>query len=172
MTDQLTRRELLERAAIGGAAITFPGLLAACGGSSPKAGSGGTTVQHKLAKTLHFSNWTYYIDTKGQRNPSLDEFQRKTGVHVDYREDINDNASFFGKIQGQLSRGQSVDRDIVVLTDNDRYLSLMIKKGWAEKLDKSAIPNMKNLVDVQKHPNFDENRDFSLPWQSGMTGIA
>ena len=170
MTDQLTRRELLERAAIGGAAITFPGLLAACGGSSPKAG-GGTTA-HKLAKTLHFSNWTYYIDTKGQRNPSLDEFQRKTGVHVDYREDINDNASFFGKIQGQLSRGQSVDRDIVVLTDNDRYLSLMIRKGWAEKLDKSAIPNMKNLVDVQKHPNFDENRDFSLPWQSGMTGIA
>ena len=172
MTDQLTRRELLERAAIGGAAITFPGLLAACGGGSPKSGGGAGTTAHKLAKTLHFSNWTYYIDTKGQRNPSLDEFQRKTGVHVDYREDINDNASFFGKIQGQLSRGQSVDRDIVVLTDNDRYLSLMIKKGWAEKLDKSAIPNMKNLVDVQKHPNFDENRDFSLPWQSGMTGIA
>jgi spermidine/putrescine transport system substrate-binding protein len=48
----------------------------------------------------------------------------------------------------------------------------MIKKGWAEKLDKSAIPNMKNLVDVQKHPNFDPDRDYSLPWQSGMTGIA
>jgi spermidine/putrescine transport system substrate-binding protein len=170
MTDQLTRRQLLERAAMGGAAITAPGLLAACGGTAKKAG-GGTTA-NKLAKTLHFSNWTYYIDTKGQRNPSLDEFQKKTGVHVDYREDINDNASFFGKIQGQLSRGQSVDRDIVVLTDNDRYLSLMIKKGWAEKLDKSAIPNMKNLVDVQKHPNFDPNRDYSLPWQSGMTGIA
>jgi spermidine/putrescine transport system substrate-binding protein len=59
-----------------------------------------------------------------------------------------------------------------VLTDNDRYLALMIKKGWAEKLDKSAIPNMKNLVDAQKHPNFDPNRDYSLPWQSGMTGIA
>ena len=48
----------------------------------------------------------------------------------------------------------------------------MIKKGWAEKLDKAAIPNIKNLVDVQKHPNFDPNRDYSLPWQSGMTGIA
>jgi spermidine/putrescine transport system substrate-binding protein len=172
MTDQLTRRQLLERAALGGAAITVPGFLAACGGSSTKPGGGGTTAGHKLAKTLHFSNWTYYIDTKGQKNPSLDEFQRKTGVHVDYREDINDNASFFGKIQGQLSRGQSVDRDIVVLTDNDRYLSLMIRKGWAEKLDKSAIPNMKNLVAVQKHPNFDPNRDYTLPWQSGMTGIA
>jgi spermidine/putrescine transport system substrate-binding protein len=170
MTDQLTRRQLLERAAIGGAAITFPGILAACGSSGTKAG--GTTVEHKLAKTLHFSNWTFYIDTKGQKNPTLDEFQKKFGVHVDYKEDINDNASFFGKIQGQLSRGQSTGRDIVVLTDNDRYLSLMIKKGWAEKLDKSAIPNMKNLVDVQKHPNFDPNRDYSLPWQSGMTGIA
>jgi spermidine/putrescine transport system substrate-binding protein len=172
MTDQLTRRQLLERAAMGGTAIAFPGILAACGSSGTKAGGGTTSVEHKLAKTLRFSNWTLYMDTKGQRYPSLDEFQKKTGVHVDYREDINDNAGFFGKIQGALSRGQSVDRDIVVLTDNDRYLSLMIKKGWAEKLDKSAIPNMKNLVDVQKHPNFDPNRDYSLPWQSGMSGIA
>jgi spermidine/putrescine transport system substrate-binding protein len=173
MTDpQITRRRLLERAAAGGAAITFPGLLAACGGTSKKADS--STVQHKLAKTLHFSNWTFYMDVnkKKHTNPSLVEFQRKYGVHVDYAEDINDNASFFGKIQGALSRGQSIHRDIVVLTDNDRYLALMIRKGWAEKLDKSAIPNIKNLVDVQKHPNFDPNRDYSLPWQSGMTGIA
>jgi spermidine/putrescine transport system substrate-binding protein len=99
-------------------------------------------------------------------------FQKKTGVHVNYMEDINDNASFFGKIQGPLSRGQSIHRDIIVLTDNDRYLGLMLRKGWAEKLDKSAIPNIKNLVDVQKHPNFDPNRDYTLPWQSGMTGIA
>ena len=172
MTDQLTRRELLQRAAAGSAVLTLPGLLAACGGSS-KAGAG-STVSHKLAKTLHFSNWTLYMDTNKKKHifPSLVEFQKKSGVHVDYVEDINDNASFFGKIQGALSRGQSVSRDIIVLTDNDRYLSLMIKKGWAEKLDKSSIPNMKNLVDVQKHPNFDPNRDYSLPWQSGMTGIA
>ncbi len=172
MTDQLTRRQLLQRAAAGGTVLTLPGLLAACGGSS-KAGAG-STVSHKLAKTLHFSNWTLYMDTnnKTHTNPSLVQFQKKYGVHVDYVEDINDNASFFGKIQGALSRGQSIHRDIIVLTDNDRYLSLMIKKGWAEKLDKSSIPNMKNLVDVQKHPNFDPNRDYSLPWQSGMTGIA
>jgi spermidine/putrescine transport system substrate-binding protein len=171
MTDQLTRRELLKRGAAGSAMLTVPGLLAACGG---KAKSSAAKSTNKLAKTLHFSNWTLYMDTNKKTHsfPSLVQFQKKYGVHVDYVEDINDNASFFGKIQGQLSRGQSVDRDIVVLTDNDRYLSLMIKKGYVEKLDKSAIPNMKNLVDVQKHPNFDQNRDYSLPWQSGMTGIA
>jgi spermidine/putrescine transport system substrate-binding protein len=174
MTQELNRRQLLERAAMGGAAITFPGILAACGSSGSKASEGTTSVEQKLAKTLNFSNWTLYMDVnkKTKAFPSLDAFQKKTGVHVNYTEDINDNASFFAKIQGPLSRGQSVNRDIVVLTDNDRYLGLMLRKGWAEKLDKSAIPNMKNLVDVQKHPNFDPDRKYTLPWQSGMTGIA
>jgi spermidine/putrescine transport system substrate-binding protein len=174
MTDQLTRRQLLERAAIGGAAITVPGILAACGSSGTKASGGTTSVEQKLASTLHFSNWTLYMDTnkKNHTFPSLLEFKKKFGVNVDYVEDINDNAGFYGKIQGQLSRGQSTGRDIIVLTDNDRYLAQVIKKGWAEKLDKAAIPNIKNLVDVQKHPNFDPDRDYSLPWQSGMTGIA
>jgi len=170
MTDQLTRRELLQRAAAGSAVLTLPGLLAACGGTS-KAGAG-SSASHKLAKTLHFSNWTLYMDTKGQRYPSLDEFQKKYGVHVDYREDVNDNASFFGKIQGQLRRGQSIGRDIIVMTDNSRYPSLLVKKGWVEKLDKSAIPNIKNLLPIQRHPSWDPNRDYSLPWQSGITGIA
>jgi spermidine/putrescine transport system substrate-binding protein len=49
---------------------------------------------------------------------------------------------------------------------------VLIKRGWAEKLDKSAIPNITNLQDSVKSPSFDPNRDYSLPWQSGMTGIA
>jgi spermidine/putrescine transport system substrate-binding protein len=169
MTEQLDRRELLRRAAAGGTVLAFPGLLAACGGSAK---SKSASSSHKLAKTLHFSNWTLYIDKKGNRHPSLDQFQKKYGVKVDYREDINDNASFFSKIQPALSRGQSTGRDIIVMTDNSRYPSLLIKKGWVEKLDKSAIPNIKNLIPQQQHPNWDHDRDYSLPWQSGMTGIG
>ena len=171
MTDQLTRRQLLGRAALGGAALTFPGLVAACGGTASKSATG--TTAHKLAKTLHFSNWTLYIDNKpGNKHPSLDQFQKKYGVHVAYTEDINDNASFFSKIEPQLSRGQSTGRDLIVMTDNSRYPSLLINKKWVEPLDKSAIPNLKNLIPQQRHPNWDPNRDYSLPWQSGMTGIG
>jgi spermidine/putrescine transport system substrate-binding protein len=173
MTDSLTRLQLLRRAAAGGAFLTVPGVLAACGGSSKSAAttSGG---KQTLAKTLRFSNWTLYIDVneKTKRHPTLDAFKKKTGTTVQYTEDINDNASYFGKIQGPLSRGQSIDRDIIVMTDNSRYPSLLIKKGWVEKLDKSAIPNIKNLQPALQHPNWDPNRDYSLPWQSGMTGIA
>jgi len=170
MTDVLSRRELLQRAAAGGSLLTLPGILAACGGSSSKSASS----SHTLAKTLRFGNWPLYIDIneKTKSHPSLTQFQTKTGVHVQYTEDINDNATYFGKIQGPLSRGQSIDRDIIVMTDNSRYPSLLIKKGWVEKLDKSAIPNIKNLVPALQHPNWDQNRDYSLPWQSGLTGIA
>jgi hypothetical protein len=48
MTDVLTRRQLLHRAAAGGTVLTLPGLLAACGGSTKKSGSGSTS-SHKLA---------------------------------------------------------------------------------------------------------------------------
>jgi spermidine/putrescine transport system substrate-binding protein len=172
MTDVLTRQELLRRAAAGGALFTVPGLLAACGGSSSKSSSGSS--DHTLAKTLRFSNWTLYIDIneKTKSHPTLDMFKKKTGTTVRYTEDINDNATYFGKIQGPLSRGQSIDRDIIVMTDNSRYPSLLIKKGWVEKLDKSAIPNFKNLLPTLAHPNWDPDRDYSLPWQSGLTGIA
>src|ERR671931_33978 len=171
MTDYLTRRELLQRAAVGGGMLTVPGLLAACGGSS-KSSSGSGSSNHKLAKTLHFSNLTLYIDKKGNRHPSLDQFQKKYGVHVAYNEDINDNASFFSKIQPSLSSGQSTGRDIIVMTDNSRYPSLLLKKGWVEKLDKSAIPNIKNLVPQQRHPNWDPNRDNALPGLWASTGIG
>ena len=171
MTDRITRKTFLRRAAASGSILTVPGLLAACGGGG---GGGGGSTANKLAKTLHFSNWTLYIDTnkKNHTFPSLVEFQKKYGVHVDYTQDINDNESFYNKIRPQLSRGQSTGRDIVVLTDNDRYLGLMLKNGYAEKLDKSVIPNIKNLINVQQHPSFDPHRDYTLPWQSGMTGIA
>jgi spermidine/putrescine transport system substrate-binding protein len=174
MNDRFTRTELLRRSALGGVAISLPGILAACGGDNGSAAESTTTVAKQLAKTLRFSNWTLYIDIdeKTKKSPTLQQFKQKTGTTVNYVEDINDNATYFGKIQRPLSQGQSIDRDIIVLTDNSRFPGLLIDKGWADKLDKSAIPNIKNLQDSLKHPSFDENREYSLPWQSGMTGIA
>jgi len=175
MSESFTRIELLRRGAAAGVVLTVPSsLLAACGGSDDESAGTTTEATKQLAKTLRFSNWTLYIDVdeKTKKRPTLEQFERKTGTHVAYTEDINDNATYFGKIQRPLSQGQSIDRDIIVLTDNTRFPGILIDRGWAEKLDKSAIPNIKNLQDALQHPSFDENRDYSLPWQSGMTGIA
>jgi spermidine/putrescine transport system substrate-binding protein len=177
MSDRVTREQFLRRAAAGGTALTLPGLLAACGGGGIKSAAQDNStpqaVKKQLAKTLNFSNWPLYIDVdKHKKHPSLEQFTKKTGVKVNYLEDINDNDSFFGKIEGPLSKGQSVGRDLVVMTDSSGLPARMIKLGWLEKLYKPAIPNIKNLQPSQAHPSWDPNRDYSLPWQSGMTGIG
>jgi len=176
MTAPLTRKQFLRRTAAGGALVLTPGLLEACGSSIKTAAKSTATtapVKKQLAKTLVFSNWPLYIDVgKNKNHPSLDQFTKQTGVKINYIEDINDNESFFGKIEGPLSRGQSVHRDIVVMTDESGLPGRMIELGWLEKLYKPAIPNIKNLIPAQQHPSWDPNRDYSLPWQSGMTGIG
>lgn len=164
MNPRLTRQELLRRGAAGGALLAFPSLLAACGGG------GGSEAGGELKDVLNFANWELYIDTK--KPTTLQQFTEQTGIKVNYYEDIDDNATYFAKVQGPLRQGQGIDRDIFVFTDNSRFPSLLIDQGWVQQIDKSLIPNMSNLIDAQAHPPFDPDRDYSLPWFSGMTGIA
>jgi len=172
MSDRYSRADFLRRAAAGGTVLTVPGLLAACGGGK-SATTTAAAAAKALPKSIVFSNWPLYIDiNKAKQHPSLQQFDKKYKVNVKYIEDINDNDTFFGKIEGPLSQGQSVGRDIVVLTDSSGLPARMIQLGWLEKLDKSALPNIANLQPVQQHPGWDPNRDYSLPWQSGMTGIG
>jgi spermidine/putrescine transport system substrate-binding protein len=166
MNPRLTRNELLRRGAAGGALLAFPSILAACGGGD----SGGSTDAGELKDVLNFANWPYYMDV--DKPTSLQKFTQQTGIKVNYFEEINDNAEYFAKVQGPLSQGQGIDRDIFVLTDNSRFPGLLVNEGWVEELDKDLIPNITNLVDAQASPPFDPDRTYSLPWQSGMTGIA
>jgi spermidine/putrescine transport system substrate-binding protein len=175
MSSRMTREDLLRRGAVGVGALSVPGLLAACGGSSSKSAASSS----KVNKVMNFANWPYYIDTPqtlkaaGIHKPTtLKEFEKKTGIKVNYYEEVNSNPEYFAKVQGRLSKGQGIDRDIIVSTDNDRFLGDYISNKWAQKLDKSLIPNMKNLIPAQQHPPFDPNRDYSLPWASGMDGIG
>jgi spermidine/putrescine transport system substrate-binding protein len=174
MSEHITRADFLRRAAAGGTVLTVPGLLAACGGGGTEAASTTTGGTAALPKTITWSNWPLYIDVdeKTKTHPSLVKFEKKFGVNVKYIEDINDNDSFFGKIQGPLSQGKSIGRDIIVLTDASGLPHRMIELGWVEELDKMAIPNIKNLQPSMQRPHWDDNRIYSLPWQSGMTGIG
>lgn len=173
----LTRQQLLRRAAVGGVTLSLPGFLAACGGDGGIEGqqpaeTGATTVEQVLADEITVSNWPFYIDQNDDATafPTLDQFTEETGVKVNYLEDINSNEEFFGEIQAPLSRGQSIDRDIIVPT---AWLAArLLDLGYLQKLDKSAIPNMVNLEDTLASPAWDPNRDYSLPWQSYITGIG
>jgi spermidine/putrescine transport system substrate-binding protein len=177
----VSRRGFLRGAGLAGLGLAAPELLSACG-TKAATQSAASCVSKDLSstqKTLHFSNWPLYLDeAKVKRggkkvtiNPTLEKFQRRTGIKVDYVADVNDNNEFFGIVRNQLADCQPTGRDIFVLTD---YMAArMVDLGWIQKLDKSKVPNIDaNLVASLKHPSWDKDREHSAPWQSGLTGIA
>jgi spermidine/putrescine transport system substrate-binding protein len=173
----LTRRQLLARAGLLGAAgITLPaalssGVVAAnSAGRSPRtrgesrraAGEGGE---------LYVANWPAYIDpTEDDLVGTVDRFMEATGIDMTYTEEINDNNQYFAVIQPVLGRGDTIDPDIVVLTG--WMAGRLITLGWVDELPLDDVPNAANLRDDLVNPPWDPEGKYSLPWQTGLAGIA
>jgi spermidine/putrescine transport system substrate-binding protein len=180
-TRGMSRRGFLRGASLTALALGSPGLLAACGteGAKQTAESCVSKDLSATQKQLIFSNWPEYIDVatkrvNGQKTtviPTLEDFQQQSGIDVTYNTDVNDNAEFFAKVRNQLAACEPTGRDIFVLTD--WMAARMVGLGWIQKLDHANLPNVDaNLVANLKSPSWDPNRDYSVPWQSGLTGIA
>ncbi|RNL63217.1 spermidine/putrescine ABC transporter substrate-binding protein [Nocardioides marmoriginsengisoli] len=120
-------------------------------------------------KQLIISNWPGYMDE--DEPTTLQDFEKRTGIKVRYDIDVNDNNDFFAKVSNQLGSCESSKRDMFMLTD--WMAARMIQVGWIQKLDAAKVPNLHaNVIDALKAPGWDPGRDFSAPWQSGLTGIA
>jgi len=171
----LSRRSFLRGAGLTAAALGGSSLLSACGteGAQVKAGSCTSTDLSSQEKTITFSNWIGYVDpVKAPDTSTLEKFQKETGITVDYRNgDVNDNETFFAKVSPQLQDCKSTGRDVFVVTDF--MAARMIELNWIQELDHSKMPNVDaNLIDFLKSPSWDPQRKYSVPWQSGMTGIC
>ncbi|MEW2430195.1 spermidine/putrescine ABC transporter substrate-binding protein [Micromonospora sp. NPDC047644] len=172
----LSRRGLLTGTLGSAALLTMGGSLAGCGTKGAQQTEAGCVSEDLSGteKKLAFANWPQYMDVDDadeSKRPSLDEFITKTGIQVTYTEDINDNNEFFGKVQNQLAACQSTDRDIIVLTD--WMAARMIRLGWIQKLDPAKIPNVQaNLLPSLLNRPFDTENRISIPWQSGLAGLA
>jgi spermidine/putrescine transport system substrate-binding protein len=167
----VTSKRRLRGLIAAGGALAAAVALAACGGGDGIEDSGGTAdVQTvKLSPPpsgdVFISNWPFYIDKN-----TVSDFEAESGVKVKYVEDVNDNAEFFAKVQPLLQNGESGGRSMFVVTD--WMAKKMYDLGYLQNLDKSGIPNVEaNLVPQLQHPDFDPDRTFSVPWQSGMAGL-
>ena len=177
----VSRRSFLRGASLSALALSSPSLLAACGteGAQQTAESCVSDDLSDTEKVLNFSNWPEYIDVEtrkvgGQKQtviPTLMDFEEQTGIKVTYNTDVNDNNEFFAKVRNQLAECEPTGRDIFVLTD--WMAARMVGLGWLQKLDKANMPNVEsNLNASLQSPGWDPEREYSVPWQSGVTGIA
>ena len=123
-------------------------------------------------KKLVVSNWPAYIDPKSKKQKNtLEDFEAGTGIAVSYTDDVSDNAEFFAKVRNQLGDCQPIGRDIMVLTD--WMAAKMIGLGWVQPLEADKVANLhKNLIKPLQGRQWDKDRTYSAPWQSGLTGIA
>ncbi|MFG2638393.1 extracellular solute-binding protein [Streptomyces sp. NPDC048362] len=167
-----SRRSLLR--ALGGTAAL--GALAGCGVPAAYVAPGERAVADTSAadRRLKWANWPLYIDTDDDnpnRRPTLEGFEKRTGISVDYVEEINDNDEFFGKISPALMNHQSTGRDLIVISD--WMCARFVRLGWVQKMDRAHQPNVaKHLDPLLRSPAFDKGRRYTVPYQSGITGIA
>jgi spermidine/putrescine transport system substrate-binding protein len=180
-----SRRQMLKAAGAGALGLSFSGFLAACGAAGTNPSGGGTTAaggvgtaewwaQQKKGGTFQFANWPYYMDISnhGKSHPSLHQFTEKTGIKVNYLEVIQNNDSFYAKIQPSLQGGQATGYDMIVMT-NGWYLTELINHKWLIPLDLSLLPNFKKYASpIAKGPGYDPHNTYTIAWQSGFTGIG
>jgi spermidine/putrescine transport system substrate-binding protein len=118
---------------------------------------------------LNFANWPLYMDPK---QPELKKFTAKTGIKVKYDEVIQEMGPWFAKVQPQLSAGQSIGYDLMVITNSVQFGQFR-DSGFLAPLDHSKLPNYAaNAAKSYAASSYDPGNVFSIPYASGITGIA
>ena len=110
---------------------------------------------------LNIYNWSDYI-----AKDTIPNFEKQTGVKVRY-----DNYDSDDTLQAKLLTGSS-GYDIVVPTSN--YAGKQIAAGIFTPLDKSKLPNLKNLDPgiTERLATFDPGNEYAVNYMWGTSGVA
>jgi putrescine transport system substrate-binding protein len=112
-------------------------------------------------KVVNVYNWSDYIDSS-----ILEDFTKETGIKVVY--DVFDSNEV---LETKLLAGSS-GYDVVVPTAS--FLERQIKAGVFQKLDKSKLPNLKNMWDVinERTAAYDPGNEYAINYMWGTVGIG
>ena len=120
-----------------------------------------TTPASTEEKVVNVYNWSDYIDPK-----TLENFTKETGIKVNY--DVFDSNEV---LQTKLLAGHT-GYDVVVPSAS--FLETQIKAGVFQKLDKSKLPNWKNLDENILHrlALHDPGNQYAVNHMWGTTSIG
>ncbi|MGB0360907.1 MAG: polyamine ABC transporter substrate-binding protein, partial [Endozoicomonas sp.] len=119
-------------------------------------------ASNKKAEKLYFYNWTDYI-----AEDTIDNFSKKTGIDVVY--DVYDSNEV---LEGKLLSGHS---GFDLVSPSHDFYKTQVRAGVYAPLDKSKLPNLKNLdPKVMKtiSDHFDAGNTYGIPYLWGTTGIG
>jgi len=109
---------------------------------------------------LKIYNWTYYTP-----DTVIKKFEKEFNVSVIY-DQFASNEELYAKLK---TGGGAYD---IVFPSGD-YVSIMIQQNMLEKIDKSKIPNLKNIDPlVLQKATHDPNMNYSVPYFFGAAGVV
>jgi spermidine/putrescine transport system substrate-binding protein len=132
--------------------------LLACGGK-PEAPTAAPAKAPAATKKLNLYIWSAYVPKQ-----VLDDFTKKTGIAVRY-DTYDSNEPVLEKLQSGVA-----DYDLVV--PSDYMVRILIQQKLIQTLDKTRLPNVKNLDPRFLDQKFDKGNVYSLPYVWGTTGYA
>lgn len=155
------------RALLGG---LVAGALSGCSSSEKPAEVLSPSSSTNATGPIVWANWPDYIDVtaNGKRRPTLAGFIQESGINVEYKEVINDNAEFIAGIGDDLKAKRPVGYDVLTLTS--WAAARLVESGWTQSFGPTR--NAENLIPALAAPDWDPDQTHSMPWQAGLTGIA
>ena len=114
----------------------------------------------QAAEQLIVYNWADYLPKE-----VLTRFTKETGIKVKYST-YDTNEVMYAKVKTLGGGGY----DIVV--PSTYYVDRMRQEGLLAELDKSKLPNLKNLDPKVLNQPYDPGNTYSVPYLWGSTGIA
>ncbi|MGC9368049.1 MAG: polyamine ABC transporter substrate-binding protein [Paracoccaceae bacterium] len=114
-----------------------------------------------VAEQVRVYNWSDYIDEE-----LLTKFEEETGLELVY--DVFDSNEVLET--KMLAGGSGYD----VVVPSGTFLQRQITAGAFQKLDKSKLPNIKNMWDVveKRTAQYDPGNEYSINYMWGTTGIG
>ena len=134
-------------------------LLAAC--SKPAEAPKASAAAAEEEKVLNVYNWSDYIEAS-----VIEGFTKETGIKVQY--DVFDSNEM---LETKLLAGNT-GYDIVVPSAS--FLNRQLQAGVHQKLDKSLLPNLKNIDPsiAQRIEAFDKGNEHSVNYMWGTSGVG
>jgi len=125
---------------------------------------GDTGLSKYAGTTINVFNWGEYISDGSDGTIDVNaEFERITGIKVNYQ-NFDSNEAMYGKL-----KSGAVSYDIVI--PSDYMIERLKNEGMLRKLDFSMIDNYDYIDEKYKGLYFDENNEYSVPYNVGMVGL-
>ena len=138
-----------------------PRLLAAVLASTLAWAGAAAQAQNTEPKVLNVYNWAEYIGTD-----TLANFEKETGIKVRY-----DNYDTNEILHAKLVAGKT-GYDIVV--PSAHFAKMQIQGGLFQKLDRSLLPNWKNLDQalLEQQQSVDPGNQYLVTWMWGYITVG